>query len=140
MLLGADEDDHWRASGRMLPLIIIWHNLRQAAGFSAGQGNRVMSGKKLADRLDWNAMLGFEQVVGSRESLRSDGSDRLGAKVGGKPGMKPVNGISAKTGAKPIMIGTKTGSKPTPFIGTMTGMKPIGNVIGTKTGFKPIEN
>lgn len=88
-----------------------------------------MSGKKLADRLDWNAMLGFEQVVDSREALRSDGRERLGAKVGEKPGVKPVSGISAKTGlktgSKPVMIGTKTGVKPVERIGTKTGFKPV---------------
>ena len=85
-----------------------------------------MSGKKLAERLDWNAMLGFEQVVDSRESLGPDGSERLGAKVGGKPGVKPVDTIGTKTGSKPVMIGTKTGTKP------------IGNTIGAKTGVKPV--
>ena len=84
-----------------------------------------MSGKKLADRLDWNAMLGFEQVVDSRESLRSNGSDRLGAKVGEKPGTKPISGIGNKTGSKPIMIGSKTGIKPIERIGAKTGFKPI---------------
>jgi len=74
-----------------------------------------MSNKKLADRLDWNAMLGFEQVVDSRQSLRSNGSQRLGAKVGEKPGVKPE-----------IRLGTKTGTKPTIRIGTKTGQKPIG--------------
>jgi hypothetical protein len=79
-----------------------------------------MSDKKLADRLDWNAMLGFEQVVDNRESLRSEGSERLGAKVGGKPGIKPT-GIGSKTGLK-------TGAK--------VGLKSVG-IVGTKTGFKP---
>ena len=65
-----------------------------------------MSNKKLADRLDWNAMLGFEQVVDSRQSLRSNGSQRLGAKVGEKPGVKPEIRLGTKTG-------TKTGQKPT---------------------------
>jgi len=73
-----------------------------------------MSNKKLADRLDWNAMLGFEQVVDSRQSLRSNGSQRLGAKVGEKPGVKPEIRLGTKTGTKPtIRIGTKTGQKPT---------------------------
>ncbi len=72
-----------------------------------------MGNKKLADRLDWSAMLGFEQVVDSRESLRSGASQRLGAKVGEKPGIKPV-----------IKIGVTTGQKPTLRIGVMTGIKP----------------
>lgn len=73
-----------------------------------------MSEKKLADRLDWSAMLGFEQVVDSRQSLRSSGSQRLGAKVGEKPGNKLVN------------VGTKTGIKSTARIGVKTGLKSLG--------------
>jgi hypothetical protein len=65
-----------------------------------------MSGKKLADRLDWNAMLGFQQVAENRSSLRSGTSQRLGAKVGEKPGIKPTITIGSK-------IGLKTGQKPT---------------------------
>lgn len=73
-----------------------------------------MTDKKLADRLDWSAMLGFEQVVDSRDSLRSNGGQRLGAKVGEKPGVKPEIRLGSKTGTKPtIRIGTKTGQKPT---------------------------
>ncbi len=85
-----------------------------------------MSGKKLADRLDWNAMLGFEQVVDSRESLGVTNQDRLGAKTGGKP----TNAIGAKTGGKPVMIGTKTGGKPVDLIGTKTGTKPTDQTFG----------
>jgi hypothetical protein len=85
-----------------------------------------MSGKKLADRLDWNAMLGFEQVVDSRESLGMTNQDRLGAKTGGKP----TNAIGAKTGGKPVMIGTKTGGKPVDLIGTKTGTKPTDQTFG----------
>lgn len=72
-----------------------------------------MGNKKLADRLDWNEMLGFEQVVDSRGSIRSDAGQRLGAKVGEKPGIKPT-----------LKIGTKTGQKPLIRIGSMTGIKP----------------
>ena len=72
-----------------------------------------MSDKKLADRLDWSEMLGFEQVVESRGSLRAGTQQRLGAKVGEKPGVKPEIRIGSKTGTKPtIRIGTKTGQKP----------------------------
>ena len=83
-----------------------------------------MSGNKLADRLDWNAMLGFEQIVDSRDSLRAASQARLGTKTGGKP----AEAIGTKTGGKPVdMIGTKTGGKP--ISGTIS--------IGTKTGVKP---
>ena len=72
--------------------------------------------KRLADRLDWNQMLGFGLVVDSRDWLREGTSQRLGAKVGGKPGLKPG-----------------------PTIGTKTGAKPVLNVIGVKAGLKPID-
>lgn len=86
-----------------------------------------MSNKKLADRLDWSALLGFEQVVDTRNSVRSSGSQRLGAKVGGKPGVKPEIRLGSKAGIKQtIRIGTKAGIKPTIRIGTKTGQKPIG--------------
>jgi hypothetical protein len=62
-----------------------------------------MGKRKLADSLDWNAMLGFEQVVDSRQSLRSGTSARLGAKVGDKPGVKPTIKIGVKTGTKPTI-------------------------------------
>lgn len=62
-----------------------------------------MSEKKLADRLDWSAMLGFEQVVDDRESLRSGTSARLGAKVGGKPLIVPTTKIGPKIGVKPTI-------------------------------------
>lgn len=95
----------------MLPLITIWDNLGLAAGFGASKGNRVM-GKKLANRLDWNEMLGFEQVTGSRASM-AGGESRLGAKSGSKPSDMT---IGTKTGGKPLpdLIGTKTGGKPLP--------------------------
>jgi hypothetical protein len=59
--------------------------------------------KRLAERLDWNRMLGFEQVADDREALRAAGSARLGAKVGDKPGVKVItrgDRISAKIGSK----------------------------------------
>ena len=70
--------------------------------------------KRLADRLDWNRMLGFEQVSDDRGSLRTSSESRLGPKVGPKPGLKPVQSIGRKIGAK---IGAKIGLKPTPVIG-----------------------
>lgn len=72
-----------------------------------------MADKKLAGRLDWNEMLGFEQVVANRGAVRTSGH-RIGAKVGGKPGIKPVTAaiqpIGLKVGAK---LGLKVGFKPT---------------------------
>ena len=70
-------------------------------------------GKRLADRLDWNQLMGFEQVSDMRGALRASASKRLGAKVGEKPGVKPID-PTAK-------IGTKIGAK----IGAKTGLKPI---------------
>ena len=60
--------------------------------------------KRLADRLDWNRMLGFEQVADDRGALRTSSETRLGPKVGPKPGLKPgpmATKIGAKVGAKP---------------------------------------
>jgi hypothetical protein len=56
---------------------------------------------KISAKLDWNRMLGFEQVAEDRAALR-DG--RVGAKVGGKVGVK----VGVKLGVK---LGTKTGIK-----------------------------
>ena len=64
--------------------------------------------KRLADRLDWNRMLGFEQVSDARGALRASAESRLGPKVGPKPGLKPLGEsiglkIGAKVGLKPVM-------------------------------------
>ena len=59
--------------------------------------------KTIASKLDWNHLLGFEQIVGDRSMMRVQ---HLGNKVGNKTGEKPV-GI--QIGAK---IGGKEGSKP----------------------------
>ena len=44
---------------------------------------------KLSSKLDWNLMLGFDQIAGDRLSLRSGA--KLAAKVGNKTGDKPRN-------------------------------------------------
>lgn len=69
--------------------------------------------KRLADRLDWNQMLGFEQVADHRGTLQDSASKRLGAKVGPKPGVKPISPVVTKIAAKiGVKIGEKTGLKP----------------------------
>ena len=68
-----------------------------------------MAEKKLAGRLDWNEMLGFEQVAANRGTVRAS-DHRVGAKVGEKPGFKIGLKVGPKVGAK---IGLKTGIKPT---------------------------
>ncbi len=65
--------------------------------------------KKAGSKLDWNRMLGFEQITDVRQSA---GEERLAPKVG------------AKTGAK---LGTKVGNK----VGLKQGLK-----IGAKQGIK----
>lgn len=77
-----------------------------------------MAEKKLASRLEWNEMLGFEQVVANRGAVRTS-DHRVGAKVGEKPGVKPSGMTTAKLGLK---VGPKVGGK----IGLKTGSKPNG--------------
>lgn len=96
-----------------------------------------MSKGRLADRLDWNDMLGFEQIVDNRADIRSMADDhRMGAKVGPKPtGQASVIGskVGEKTGTKPeIRLGAKTGEKPNIRLGAKTGIKP--NDILRSTG------
>ena len=63
--------------------------------------------KKLSSKLDWNRMLGFEQIAGERSQT---------AKLEAKVGIKPVDmRIGAKVGIKPLAdlrIGAKVGIKP----------------------------
>ena len=54
---------------------------------------------KLASKLDWTRMLGFEQIAGDRSMV-----SKIGAKVGSKTDIK----LGLKVGAK---IGVKIGSK-----------------------------
>lgn len=62
-----------------------------------------MNSRVLA-RLDWNKMLGFEQITEARESIRNEAVASRGAKVGTKVGNKVGNKVGAK-------IGVKTGLK-----------------------------
>jgi hypothetical protein len=54
----------------------------------------------ISTRLDWNRMLGFEQIAAERRALHG----KLGSKVGVKLGVK----VGGKIGVK---IGSKTGIK-----------------------------
>ena len=65
--------------------------------------------QKLSTKLDWNQMLGFEQIASDRSTV-----GRIGAKVGGKPDMKVGAKIGGKIGGKPVnlKIGAKIGGKP----------------------------
>lgn len=53
---------------------------------------------KISSKLDWNRMLGFEQVADTRAALEQDG--KLGAKVGGKAGLKLGAKLGIKAGIK----------------------------------------
>ena len=61
--------------------------------------------KKAGSKLDWNRMLGFEQIVEVRQSTASK---QLTPKVGTKTGAKVGNKIGIKQGLK---IGAKQGFK-----------------------------
>lgn len=50
--------------------------------------------RSISAKLDWNRMLGFEQIAGDRAALRNSG--KLDAKVGVKVGVK----VGAKTGVR----------------------------------------
>jgi len=52
--------------------------------------------RPLSSQLDWNKLLGFEQIAGDRDAIRREISGRLGAKVGEKVGVK----LGAKAGIK----------------------------------------
>ena len=55
-----------------------------------------MTKRPLSSKLDWNNLLGFEQVAGDRDAIRREINGRLGAKVGTKVGVK----IGTKAGVK----------------------------------------
>jgi hypothetical protein len=67
-----------------------------------------MDKSRVSRKLDWDRMLGFEQITEERDSIRDEAtrtlSPKVGRKVGGKAGLK--TGI--KLGQK---LGTKEGVK-----------------------------
>ena len=57
--------------------------------------------KKAGSKLDWNRMLGFEQIVDVRQSTASKQfNPKVGNKTGVKLGTKTGNKIGLKVGAK----------------------------------------
>lgn len=60
--------------------------------------------KKIANKLDWNRMLGFEQITDVRDS----DANELGPKVESKTGQKVGGKVGNKLGSK---LGNKLGSK-----------------------------
>ena len=58
--------------------------------------------KRVAEKLDWNRMMGFEQITADRALLRAPG--KLGAKIGVKVGVKVGVKLGVKTG---LRIGAK---------------------------------
>jgi hypothetical protein len=59
-----------------------------------------MAKTRIATKLDWNRMLGFEQVPEAREDIRSEAGGPLSAKVGQKVGVKTGTKIGLKQGVK----------------------------------------
>ena len=64
-----------------------------------------MDTARISAKLDWNRMLGFEQIVADRSALDEG---KLGKKVGGKAGITRGSKIGGKIGGK---LGSKTGTK-----------------------------
>jgi len=69
-------------------------------GKRKGKQEASMDKTAISTRLDWNRMLGFEQIAAERQALQG----KLGSKVGVKLGVK----FGGKIGIK---IGSKTGIK-----------------------------
>jgi hypothetical protein len=67
-----------------------------------------MDKSRPSTKLDWNRMLGFEQIAGDRESIRDQSSRMLSPKVGQKVGDKVGLKLGGKVGIK---LGAKTGLK-----------------------------
>lgn len=56
---------------------------------------------KTSSKLDWNRLLGFEQVASERAELRyGKVASKVGGKVGGKVGVKTGSKIGVKIGSK----------------------------------------
>jgi hypothetical protein len=64
-----------------------------------------MANRGTAAKLDWNRLLGFEQIAPDRAAIRDS---RIASKVGVKLGVKIGVKIGGKLGVK---IGVKTGLK-----------------------------
>ena len=75
-----------------------------------------MEKSRLSARIDWNRMLGFEQIADARDSIRETASRMPGPKVGQKVGEK----VGVKLGGK---VGSKVGNKLGVKLGTKTGIK-----------------
>lgn len=72
-----------------------------------------MDRSRLSTKLDWNRMLGFEQIAEERDSIREAAARMLSPKVGRKVGDKVGVKLGGKIGEKPgLKIGAKVGSKP----------------------------
>jgi hypothetical protein len=57
--------------------------------------------KKAGSKLDWNRMLGFEQIADTRQSAETNQlAPKVGTKTGLKLGTKVGNKIGAKQGFK----------------------------------------
>ena len=68
-----------------------------------------MSDKSIAAKLDWNKMLGFEQITDVRDAFGREGAARVGRKTGDKSGLKTGFKTGNKVGNK---LGSKIGNKP----------------------------
>jgi len=54
---------------------------------------------KLSSKLDWNRMLGFQQITSDRSKIGKLDA-KVGAKIGGKPGLKVGAKLGLKAGLK----------------------------------------
>ncbi|HVF83822.1 MAG TPA: hypothetical protein VM913_06600 [Sphingomicrobium sp.] len=59
-----------------------------------------MNRENVSAKLDWNRLLGFDQIVEHRPSIRNETTGKLEAKVGAKVGNKLGVKIGAKLGLK----------------------------------------
>ena len=48
----------------------------------------MVNDSRISARLDWNRMLGFEQITDARQAIREETATRFSAKVGNKVGQK----------------------------------------------------
>ena len=59
-----------------------------------------MDKSRVSAKLDWNRMLGFEQITEERDSIRDESARALGPKVGHKVGEKTGLKVGIKLGQK----------------------------------------